>query len=444
MDISLVDIGNSAGQSSSFHDSWPPGTLGPWAMILSQPLGLVPPLVPTLPVSTLRKNSARETCQPPRLPAVAARHTWADRALPAVATMLGELLDLLLRHLRLLGGVRERVLRVVLGEHLHEGVEVVGGELGVEMLQVRRPVDPPPDELAVHLVGAQEVRRHRQQDGRLAARPGRDPQIRVGRGVGQPRVEHHELGATGDLALHDPLGVRVEVVPRLQVARDQQDDLGVGVVRRGPVVAAPQRVAEPGTGRADVRVAVVAVHPPGQQEALREAVLTGPADVVDDLVLAVLDDRRPDPSRDVVERVVPADPLPVAAAALPGATQRIQDALGVVDLVDRGRPLGAVATARSRVGRVALELLDRHVRLVDVGQQPAGRLAVEARGGHEHVLVRHLARVRLRVVLHVVVPVGDRREVAQAFVGALPRQLQRGDLALRLKRHDKSLRGRVN
>ena len=35
-----------------------------------QPLGLVPPSWPTLPVSTVRKNSARATAQPPRLPAL--------------------------------------------------------------------------------------------------------------------------------------------------------------------------------------------------------------------------------------------------------------------------------------------------------------------------------------------------------------------------------------
>jgi hypothetical protein len=56
-------------------------------MNLSQPLGLVPPGVPTLPVSTLRKNRLRATCQPPLLPAAAERQMWADSALPAVATM---------------------------------------------------------------------------------------------------------------------------------------------------------------------------------------------------------------------------------------------------------------------------------------------------------------------------------------------------------------------
>ena len=55
-------------------------------MNLSQPLGWVPPSVPTAPVSTLRKNRARVICQPPRLPAVAERQVWVDRRVPAWAT----------------------------------------------------------------------------------------------------------------------------------------------------------------------------------------------------------------------------------------------------------------------------------------------------------------------------------------------------------------------
>ena len=52
---------------------------------LFQLLPLVPPTVPTLPVSTLRKNKARTTCQPPRLPMLAERQLWAARRFPARA-----------------------------------------------------------------------------------------------------------------------------------------------------------------------------------------------------------------------------------------------------------------------------------------------------------------------------------------------------------------------
>jgi hypothetical protein len=47
---------------------------------------MVPPSVPTLPVSTLRKNRQRATIQPPRFPAAAARQVWALNREPAPAT----------------------------------------------------------------------------------------------------------------------------------------------------------------------------------------------------------------------------------------------------------------------------------------------------------------------------------------------------------------------
>ncbi len=156
---------------------------------------------------------------------------------------------------------------------------------------------------------------------------------------------------------------------------------------------------------------------PGLQDPLGEAVLTGTPHVVRDLLVATLLERLPDARGDVVQRLVPGDPLPLAAPALDDPLQRVQDALGVVELVDGRRALGAVAAAGSRMSRVALDLLHAQIGLVDVGEQPARGLTVEARGRHEHVLVRHLARMRLRVVLDVVVPVLHRREVPQVLVG---------------------------
>ena len=81
---------------------------------------------------------------------------------------------------------------------------------------------------------------------------------------------------------------------------------------------------------------------------------------------------------------------PLAARA--GPAQRIQDAVGVGHLVDGGGSLRAVAPPRARVLRVALELADLHAVAVHVGEQPARRLAVEARGGHQQVLALACAR----------------------------------------------------
>ena len=276
------------------------------------------------------------------------------------------------------------------------------GELALEVLEARvrpaergghvlLPVPPSPDELAVVAAGRDQVVRDREEDRRLAAGLRRDPVIGVGRGVGQPHVEHDEPGAALP-RLDDALRVRVEVVATLEVRADQHDHVGVGVVRARPIEAHPVVVAGAAARRADVGVRVVAVDAPAGEHALGEAVLAGPADVVHDVVGPALDDRAPDPRRDVGQRVVPRHLDPAALAALAGALERRQDAIGVGHLVERRRPLGAVASARGGVLGVALELSDLERVAIDVREQAARRLAVEA--GRRHQQVPALAAIR--------------------------------------------------
>src|SRR5262245_21082368 len=180
------------------------------------------------------------------------------------------------------------------------------------------------------------------------------------------------------------------------------------MVRRGAVETAPERVARPGRGRAHVGVRVVPVDPPGVHDALVvNELVAGPADVVHDLVAAALLERLPDARGDVVERLVPADALPLAPAPGPNALHRVAKALGILDLVQGVRPLRAVPAAAARVLGVPLELLNRQAVLVDVGQQPAGSLAVEADGGNQPKPAANAPRPGLRVVLLPVLPALD-------------------------------------
>ena len=141
--------------------------------------------------------------------------------------------------------------------------------------------------------------------------------------------------------------------------------------------------------------------------------------------------RGPDPGRQRVQGLVPADPLPPAAAARPGPLHRVQDPVRVGDLVERGRALGAVAAARAGMLGVALELAHLPGVPVHVGQQPARGLAVEARGGDEHVVPLLAGRPGPGGQLHPVVPPLPRRErgqvhPARALVEGLPAGLGRG------------------
>src|SRR6266498_1657700 len=164
---------------------------------------------------------------------------------------------------------------------------------------------------------------------------------------------------------------------------DQQDDLGACVVGAGPVDAGPQVIAGAGAAGADIGVGVVPVDAPAGQHPLGEAVLTWPADVVHDLVGPPFLERAADAAGDVVQGLVPAHLDPAALA--PGADpfQGVQDAVGVGDLVEGGRSLGAVAAPRAGVLGVALELADLQRLPVHVTDSPARGLPVLARGGGE-------------------------------------------------------------
>src|SRR5689334_13089897 len=180
------------------------------------------------------------------------------------------------------------------------------------------------------------------------------------------------------------------------------------MVRRGPIHAVPERVARARARGADVGVAVVAVDPPGMEHPLQiDELVAGAAEVIHDLLRPALDERFTNPSRDVVEHLVPRHALPFAAAPRAVAPHRIENALGVLHLIERRGALGAVASATARVQRVALELLDAERLLVDVREQPTRRLAVEADRRNQRVTSRDLSRPGDRIELLPVVPALD-------------------------------------
>jgi hypothetical protein len=146
------------------------------------------------------------------------------------------------------------------------------------------------------------------------------------------------------------------------------------------------------------------------EQAILVAVVPGPADVVHDLGLAAIDDRRADLRREHVEHFVPRGVLEPSGSARTDALQRMEDASGILDLVEGRRTLRAVLAARAGMVRVALELADRARFLVDVRDETARRLAVETRRRHEHVVPLDLARPLLGFVLDPVVPLLHGRE----------------------------------
>ena len=119
------------------------------------------------------------------------------------------------------------------------------------------------------------------------------------------------------------------------------------------------------------------VHAPRGKNAFRESILTGSPDVIHDFIATIFDDRFPNSGGKIIEHFIPTDAFPFAFAAFSRALQRIKNAIRIVDLIERRRTFGAIASARSRILRIAFELLNLIRVFVDVGKQPARRLAVK-------------------------------------------------------------------
>src|SRR6476646_10657582 len=176
-------------------------------------------------------------------------------------------------------------------------------------------------------------------------------------------------------------------------------------------------MSKPRRRGAHVRVTVVAVDAPALQHAIDVAVLAGPADVVYHLVPPVLLNRLADPAADVFELLVPRDARPAAVAARAAALERIENAIWIFELIGRDDALGARAAARPGVDRVALDLANVEGLLVDVGENAARRLAVEADARNDPVAPAFLLRPAGGLEVHVVVPlrrVGMRAELSHS------------------------------
>ena len=138
-------------------------------------------------------------------------------------------------------------LRGIIGIFFQQlGLEIIKGNLGAGVLlaQVFIPVYPGLHKIFIHQAFLYNNARHRQQHSRFGSRVGGQPVVGHAGGVGQARVHSGQLAAIHH-AFHDTLGMRVEIMARLQVGADQQDKLGIGIIGRRTVVAVPDVVAEP-------------------------------------------------------------------------------------------------------------------------------------------------------------------------------------------------------
>ena len=190
---------------------------------------------------------------------------------------------------------------------------------------------------------------------------------------------------------------------------DKQNKAGIGVVGRGTISPAPYLVAKTSRGRADIGMAIVTIHAPGAQDALHITVMPRPANVIHDFIATTFNNGGSDFAGKGLQYFVPRCAFPLALTTLPYAFQRIQDTFGIVDLVDGGWSFGTVAPSTARMIGITFKFFDPSRLFVHVSHQATSRLAVEADGRNDLVVLLYLARPCSGIVFDPIVPAFRRR-----------------------------------
>src|SRR5215468_3770207 len=178
----------------------------------------------------------------------------------------------------------------------------------------------------------------------------------------------------------------------------------------------PERIARPRSRRTNIGVTVVAVDSPGMQDPLViYEFVSRTANVVHDLVLAAFLQRAAYASTQIIQHLVPGHALPLPFTTLPCSAQWIEDALRIVDLIDGGWALGAVASTTAGMRRIALKLLHAHLVFIHICQQPARSFAVEANGGNQRIMFLNSARPLRRIVFSPIIPAIGWRKAGESL-----------------------------
>src|SRR5271156_2851469 len=111
---------------------------------------------------------------------------------------------------------------------------------------------------------------------------------------------------------------------------------------------------------------VVAVDSPCLQRALHDEVVPRTAHVVHHFFAAIFLKRFAYARAESLQHFVPRSSRPLSAAARAGTLHRIKDAIGIMNLGDRGRTLRAKPSAAGGMLRISFELCYLSGFLIDV------------------------------------------------------------------------------
>src|SRR6266568_7022970 len=149
---------------------------------------------------------------------------------------------------------------------------------------------------------------------------------------------------------------------------------------------------------------VVSIDTPGPQYTLHIAIVSRSPHMIHHFVTTTLNNGGANFSGKRIQHLIPCGTLPSAFAALALPFERIQNAFRVIDLVDGGWSFRAVTPATTRMIGITLKAFDAPCFFVNIGEQAASCLAVEADGRDNLVVLLSFARPNLCVIFHPVMP----------------------------------------
>src|ERR1700691_893696 len=142
------------------------------------------------------------------------------------------------------------------------------------------------------------------------------------------------------------------------------------------------------------------------------------AHVVHDLFATIFLKGLPDARAESLEHLIPRSPSPFPTAPRPRTLHRIKDAIGIMNLRDRCRPLGAKASAACGVFGIAFKLRDLSVFFIDIREKSARRFAIEADRRNKLIMPLNTTRPGFGIILNPVIPLLNRR--VRREMAALP------------------------
>src|ERR1041384_4008252 len=137
--------------------------------------------------------------------------------------------------------------------------------------------------------------------------------------------------------------------------------------------------------------------------------MTRPSDVIHDFIAPLFQQRLPHAAGNVIESFIPRDTLPLSCAALADALERETNPLGIVDLIERGRALGAISAPTAGMLRIAVEPANTSGVLFNKTQKPASGFTIETNRRNDVAVLFDFARPLRSVVFDPIIPLFRRR-----------------------------------